>query len=267
MLEARIVVLERSDLLDMGIKWSWPQILMGAFSSSDQHGGRSLQPNWPWGIQIGYTLGREFTNSLILTLNLLAENDRATVIASPQLMGMDGREAEIKVTTEEYFEITTEGAYVTSNLEKIETGTVLKIIPRIGENGGITLEMAIEVSNVVARGENNLPVVTRRTAKNTVCIKDEGTAILAGLMDSRHEINESWVPGIGRLPVLGKFFRSDASRNRSRQVAVFITAHVIPQKGEMPDGPPPNRPMLKLVGKNEFDKDLREALRRLKIER
>lgn len=262
LLEARIVVMERSDLLDLGVQWSWPQILVGAFSDSSQHGG-GAPPRWPWGIRIGYTPGKEFTNSLVLTLNLLAQNDEATVIARPQLMAQSGKEAEIKVNTEEYFEITSEGVYVTSRLEKIETGTVLKIIPRIGDKGDITLTMATEVSGVVARGENNLPVVTRRIAQSTVRIEDGGTAVLAGLMDTRTGENQSWVPGLGRLPLVGRLFRSDTSQNASRQVAVFVTASLVrrspPALGEGQAG----RAAIELVSEEEFKNALRESLRRL----
>ncbi|OPX24358.1 MAG: hypothetical protein B1H04_02310 [Planctomycetales bacterium 4484_123] len=260
MLEARIVVMERSDLLNLGLQWSWPQVRAGIFSDSAHHGGGS-RPNWPWGLQIGYTPGQEFTNSLVLTLNLLAQNDEATVVACPKLMVQDGREAEIRVNTEEYFEITSEGVYVTSRLEKIETGTVLKITPRIGQAGDITLEIGTEVSNVVARGENNLPVVTRRTASSTVRIKDGGTAALAGLMDSRSRLAKSDVPGLAQVPLLGYLFRHESGNKSARQVAVFVTARVMPEKPPKFATTSPRAPV-GLVGE-EFKAALRQSLRRL----
>jgi len=265
MLEARIVVLEQTDLLNMGIQWSWPVIHMGAFSDDQYHGGGKLQPDWPWGIRIGYTPGREFTNSLVLTLNLLGQNDEATIIASPQVMAQDGKEAEIKVSREEYFEIVTEGYYTRSQLEKIETGTILKITPRIGEAGDITLRMTTEVSDVVARGEANLPVVTRRTAGSTVRIEDGGTAVVAGLMDRRSATNKVWVPGVGKLPVVGALFRNDAGQDASRQVAVFVTASLIGRsrpRVQKPMGE--QRAAIEPVKEAEFKKALRESLRRLK---
>ena len=266
MLNARIVILSRADLLSLGVQWTWPKIEAGIFTSSDFHGGGLPGPDWPWGLRIGYTPGKEFTNSLLLTLNLLEQNDEATIIASPQLMAQDGKEAEIKVATEEYFEIVTQGYYTQTQLEKIETGTVLKITPRIGEAGDITLEIMTEVSDVIARGEGNLPVVTRRIAKSTVRIEDGGTAAIAGLTDSRTQTRDTRVPGLSDLPLIGRLFQDDAGVESSHQVAVFVTGRVMPQKRRMPDGPLPDRPAIKPVGKKEFDKDLMEALRRLKTE-
>jgi len=262
MLDARIVVIERVDLLNLGIQWTWPQVRAGTFSSAAFHGG-GLRPKWPWGIEIGYTPGAEFTNSLILTLNLLAQNDEATLIASPQVMAQDGKEAEIKVNIEEYFQIVTEGYYYRASLEKIETGTVLKITPRISENGDITLEMSTEVSDVVARGEDNLPVVTRRSAASTVRIEDGGTAAIAGLMDNRTRLNKSRAPGLADIPLVGDLFRNTNSRKSSRQVAVFVTARLVPEQGPRPAVRAPGPGPVELVG-DEFRAALADSLARLR---
>lgn len=260
MLDARIVVMEHDDLLDLGIQWGWPQVKAGIFTSSDYHGGGLSGPDWPWGVQIGYTTGKEFTNSLLLTLTLLSQNDEATVLASPQVMAQDGKEAEIAVRTEEYFEIVSQGYYVQSTLQKVESGTLLKITPRIGENDEITLEMSTEVSDVVGRGERNLPVITRRTAKSTVRVKNGGTAAVAGLMLSRSRVAESGVPGLAGLPLVGPLFRRDIDSKSSRQVTVFVTARLMPDT-DAKAAKPADRPVIKLVGE-EFREQLRESLRR-----
>jgi len=261
MLDAKIVVMEHDDLLELGIQWGWPQVKVGLFTSSDFHGGGLPGPDWPWGVQIGYTPGKEFTNSLLLTLNLLTQNDNATVLASPQVMAQDGKEAQIAVNTEEYFEIVSQGYYVQSNLQKVESGTLLKITPRIGEKGDITLDMSTEVSDVVGRGEKNLPVITRRIAKSTFRVEDGGTAAVAGLMLSRSRLADSGVPGLTDLPLVGRLFRKDTDSKSSRQVAVFVTARLMPGK-DAPVAKPADRPLIKPAGK-EFREELRESLRRV----
>ncbi len=265
LLDARVVVMERGDLLNLGIQWDWPGISAGILSSSAHHGlERGLKAEWPWGIQIGYTPGQEFTNSLLLTLNLLAQNDDATVVASPQLLAQDGQEAEIKVATEEYFKITEESYYYTRfELETIETGTTLTITPRIGDNNEITLEITTEVSDVIARGEDNLPIVTRRTTKNTVRIEDGGTAAVAGLMDSRTRLEESRAPGLADIPIFGELFRNTSRQRSSRQVAVFVTARLMPEARPRAVQAFPERAPIEPVGE-EFKMALQETLSRLR---
>lgn len=230
MLDARIVVMERSDLLNVGVEWGWPKIKIGTFSDSYHHGveGAGLA-SWPWGIQIGYTTDKLFTDSLMLTLNLLAENGELNIIASPQVIAQDGKEAEIKITTEEYYMLTApESAWYTrAELEKIESGTVLNITPHIGENDHITLDLAIEVSDVVERTADNFPVITRRTTKNTVRIKDGGTVAVAGLTENRKRLTNKKVPGLSNLPLLGPLFRNEYGKETSHEVAIFITARLV----------------------------------------
>jgi type II secretory pathway component GspD/PulD (secretin) len=220
MLDARVVVLERVDLLDFGGEWNWPTLSAGTVVGD--------AVTWPWELRIGYTPGREFTQALSLTLRMLTANEEGTIIASPQVMAQDGREAEIRVTTEEWFQITSEvGTFLRADLREIETGTILGITPRIGPRGDLTLEMNIEVSDVVARGQSNLPVVSRRTARSTFQIESGGTAAVAGLVDTRSQVGVSGVPGVSSIPLLGHAFRTDTLNHRARQVAVFVTATVV----------------------------------------
>jgi len=264
MLEARVVVLEETDLLNLGVKWDWPQIRAGLFTNSDFHGGGLPGPSWPWGIQIGYTPGKEFTNSLLLTLNLLAQNDEATVVASPQIMAQDGKEAQIKVTNEEYFQIVTPGSiYVQSQLEKIESGTTLTITPRMSGGNEVTLDILVEVSDVVSRGENNLPVVSRRSAKSTVRLQNGGTAAIGGLMDTRSQNIRTRTPGIGDVPWLGRLFRTDSNRMGSKQVAVFITASAIEGRQPAAEAPGRHRQAIPPVDAEQFRKALKETMQRM----
>ena len=265
MLETRVVVLESIDLLNLGVQWQWPNVTAGAYYNEELSGS-----DWPFGIQIGYTSGREFTNALMMTLNLLEANDEAFILSNTKVMAQDGEEAEIKVTTEEYFEIITTGVYAQSDLEKIEVGTVLKITPEISGNNDVTLKISAEVSDVVARGENNLPVITRRQAASTIRVADGGTAIMGGLLDQRGSLAHEKVPGLSRLPLLGKLFQNKYSNKTSRQLAVFVTPRLVTKQSTSPQAvrPPTGgsgaaKKRIYLVG-DEFKLQLMESLKRIK---
>jgi type II secretory pathway component GspD/PulD (secretin) len=252
MLEAKVVVLERVDLLDFGAGWNWPTIEAGAAVGD--------LADWPWEVRIGYTPDREFTNALSLTLNLLTENSEATVIASPQVLAQDGRPAEIRVT----IQITAEnGTFISADLETIETGTILTITPQVGPNGELTLDMSIEVSDVIARGDQNLPVVSRRRSNSTVQIQSGGTAAVAGLVDTRSRVGESGVPGASSLPLLGRAFRTDTLNHQARQVAVFITATLVDEDGRKFMAGRKHPPPIHVTNEARYRAELEAALERL----
>lgn len=230
-LDAMIVIMEKRDLLNLGVQWGLPTVQAGFYGASDARGKNTgfsmFGGSLPWGIQVGYSPNKAFTNALQMSLNMLSQNDEATIVASPQIMAQDGKEATVKVTTEEYFEILTKGYYRKSELEKIEAGTILKIKPQIGANGDVTLDIHTEVSDVVARSGKNLPVVTRRRAESTVRVKDGGTAVIAGLLESRAFLTQDKVPGFSKLPGVGRMFQNNNTRESTRQVAVFVTARLL----------------------------------------
>jgi type II secretory pathway component GspD/PulD (secretin) len=283
LLDARIVIMERGDLLNLGVEWGWPQIKAGLFGS-DLHGRGTgtmadFGGNWPWGIQIGYTPDATFTGSLELTLNLLAENGEATIMSKPQVLAQDGRQSQINVMTEEYYMLQAPestgglGGYIRTELAEITSGTQLTITPRIGDNNDITLEVAVEVSDSIPRGRgSDLPVVTRRTASNVVRLRDGGTVALAGLSENRTTLKRKRVPGLSRIPLVGYLFKNNETDESTREIAVFVTAHLVSETGRPINfgggssyqaplrAPAPTRPQM--GGEQGFRMQLRESMSR-----
>jgi hypothetical protein len=174
-----------------------------------------------------------------MALNLLQENRRADIIANPQVLALDGRQAEMKVIQEQWFMMTVppdDDSYMMRNqLQKIESGTILTVTPHIGDNNDITLEMAVEVSDSIAKARgSDRPLVTRRTVKNAVTVRDGGTVAVTGLIENRGKTSEKRVPGPADIPLLGGFFRSRSIDKAGRELVVFVTAHLLPDTGPVP---------------------------------
>lgn len=273
LLDARVVVMERNDLLNVGVEWGWPQISMGAFGTSFDTGTGG---SWPWGIQMGYTPDQTFTESLLMALNLLQQNGQADVVSNPQVLAQDGRLSELGVITEEYFILTPQERaatmfYTQAEMVTIESGTKLSITPRIGDNNDITLEMATEVSDSVPKGAGSeLPVVTRRTARNVVTVRDGGTVALAGLTENRSRKDDKRVPGLSNLPLLGGLFKNTDSAQTSKEIAVFVTAHLVPDGTTVRASSRQMQPLPLGTGtqaptstSGNFDDDLRQSIVRL----
>jgi len=160
-------------------------------------------------------------------------------------------------------------SYAYQELAQIDSGTTLTITPRIGDNNDITLEVSVEVSDSIPRGRgSDLPVVTRRTASNTVRIRDGGTVALAGLSENRTNLKRKRVPGLSRLPLVGYLFKNNETDESTREIAVFVTAHLVSESGrpinfsEPSSGVrrAPTRPQM--GGEQGFKMRLRESMSR-----
>ena len=138
--------------------------------------------------------------------------------------------------------------------------------PRLTEDGQINLTMDVEVSDVAAIGANNLPVVNRRTAQSTVRVQSGGTAAIGGLMISQTQTTNSRVPGFADVPGAGELFKNRNSSRISKQLAVFVTATLVEDRGGVL-GPrrQTSRP-IPPVDRQAFRAALAQSLRRLELE-
>jgi hypothetical protein len=236
LLTARVVSMERGNMFDVGVEWGMPKLRAGAFSDSFVRGtpatGEAIPAGGtPWGVQIGYSPDRTFTDSLLMSLNLLHENGQADIVANPQVMAVDGKPSRIANVQEQWFMLTAatnnSTVYTQAEMQKIESGTILTITPKIGDNNDIQLEMAVEVSDSIPNAVGTgLPVVTRRQAKNFVIIPDGGTAAVSGLTENKTKTDEKRVPFFSDLPLVGGLFRNNNQTKETREIAIFVTANI-----------------------------------------
>ncbi|MEW6744668.1 MAG: secretin N-terminal domain-containing protein [Planctomycetota bacterium] len=259
LLEARVVELATGTLTDLGLDWSYEWVKN--LEEPIPEGGRAAWDMTETQLSLGFTKTASYTRTLLLRLTLLCDNEWATIVANPRITAQDGAPAEIKVATEEYFIILTDGAWVRSELQKVESGIILAVTPRIGDNGDITLEVSPEVSNVIGKGTQNLPLITRRRVSTTVRVKDGGTVVIAGLLSNLTRTTTRTVPVLGDIPLLGWLFQREAAYDAERQVAVFITPRIVGERSEAERDATRSRRPPRRVGP-EFHQELQESVRR-----
>lgn len=225
-LDARVVALEKGNLLNLGVEWNWTAVQNGAANMTGTTAADS-----PYGVQFGYTPDWTFTNSLLRALNLLEENNQADTIAKPQVVAQDGGWAEMKVIQKQWYMATGPAQDLPSTpseSQKVETGTVLRFLPHIADNNEITLQMALELSDSMpqSRGSDS-PVVTRRVAKNSITIRDGGTVAVAGLTTNPSPGKVKPVPVLSSIPFVGEIFKDRDNGKTGRDVVVFVTARLV----------------------------------------
>ena len=75
------------------------------------------------------------------------------------------------------------------------------------------------------------PVFRSRKVETTVTIEDGSTIVMGGLIKEKLETFKDSVPFLGKIPLLGRLFRSEGERSVKRNLMIFVTANQVDASG------------------------------------
>ena len=78
----------------------------------------------------------------------------------------------------------------------------------------------------------DMPIFSRRYINSNPCVYDGHTIAIGGLIEDEVQKVEDKVPVFGDLPLIGRFFRSNAESHVRKNLMIFVTADVIDPFGK-----------------------------------
>ena len=176
-------------------------------------------------------------------LQALASSSAANLLSTPSILTLDNQEAKIVVGQEVPFRTgsfttTTDGANNPfTTIQRQDVGLTLTVTPHIHEGESVRLEVAQEVSSVVAAsiaaiGESGTAdiITNKRQIETTVLADDKQTVVLGGLIQDDITKVQKKVPLLGDIPGLGKLFQSNTDTRTKRNLLVFLRPTVLRTK-------------------------------------
>lgn len=166
-----------------------------------------------------------------VTLNAIAQDNEVTLLARPSIMVINNQEGEIKVGQSVPIDTgTTVTATATvGNIVYRDVGIVLTITPHINEDGFINLEIFQSLSSVEdsSGGVSNNPIFTNQEITTTAVVADQATIILGGLIQEEELTQNTGVPVLRKIPLLGALFSYRESRSVRRELFVILRPQII----------------------------------------
>ena len=104
----------------------------------------------------------------------------------------------------------------------------LRVTPQI--TAADTVIMQIEIDNDFAdfgREINGIPPIVTQRASTTVQVANGDTTVIGGIFESESSRQNNRVPMLHRIPLLGWLFKSEAERESSEELLIFLTPRVI----------------------------------------
>ncbi|WP_370980672.1 type II secretion system secretin GspD [Agaribacterium sp. ZY112] len=250
LVEAIIVQLNITDDRELGMEWLFSDPSSGIVGAGPQGGG--VGSGLAQGIITGTTesigqgiasvgagsalglAGTTGSGNFLALLKALDSSSNANILSTPTLLTMDNSEAEISIGEEVPFAT---GSYTSSTgnvgnpfttFQRENVGIMLKITPQINEGDKVLLDIEQEVSDVDDAPAANGGIITKQSKINTQIMAQDGEIIvLGGLMQEEADENQTQVPILGSIPILGNLFKYQETKIAKKNLMVFIRAEIV----------------------------------------
>ena len=196
------------------------------------------------GFVAAYTNPSSKFGNIAASINLLEQFGKTAVLSSPKLMVLNNQTAVLKVVDNlVYFTVKTDTvpgtggspAVVnsTSTAHTVPVGVVMTVTPQINNVGNVNINVRPTVSRKVGDAQdpvndkNQIPVIQVREMESMLQIASGNTAILGGLMQDEAIKNTDQVPGVSKIPMVGKAFTGKNDANRKTELVIFLRPTVI----------------------------------------
>ena len=171
-------------------------------------------------------------------LRAIQSDSHTNVIATPSAVTLDDQEAELKSAQEVPFVTgqfsntgtATNGAVNPfQTIQREEVGTILKVTPTISPEGtAVIMKLSIESSSIGQKPAGAVDLVTnKRTITTNVLVDDGGVVVLGGLTQNQLQKQESRVPILGSIPIIGQAFKTRSATSDKENLMIFIRPKIM----------------------------------------
>lgn len=260
LVQATIVEVTLSDQYQAGIDWSALDIADSSISIISDTLSTALPSPVQGANAVSSFLEITYDGTDVSSLiRFLEEFGNTNVLSSPQAMVLNNQTAILKVVENiVYFEIDSEVSQGTlgaqpivsadSEVRTVPVGIVMSVTPQISDSGVITLNVRPTVSRVsqfvndpaiqllqssqFGNGgddipPNLVPQIEVRELESMLRLTSGQTAILGGLMQNTEVDARNAIPGVSRIPLVGKAFESKTKQYLKQELVIFLRPVVV----------------------------------------
>lgn len=249
-IEARLLDVSLTNALQFGVQWYFEEALGNlSLPGSGGEDGGSANASLKAAIRgdsFGQITGAGTTwvfegRRAAALVNLLQSEGDVKVLSAPSVLVLNNTEASINVgqqipVVSSFFNpITSPGTGGSgvgqSYVQFRDTGITLSVKPRVNPGGLVFMEIQAEQStpgpsSAAQEFGGNVPV-DQKTIETEVAVQSGDTVLLGGLIQQNDSNSQSGVPGLMKIPVLGRLFGSSNKDASRKELLVLITPTVI----------------------------------------
>ncbi|QYE33909.1 type II secretion system secretin GspD [Polymorphobacter sp. PAMC 29334] len=228
MIEAAITEVTLTNALRYGVQWNFNSGRTSSTLSEDPAG--AIVRTFP-GFSFFYG-----GSSIMAALNALENLTKINVVSSPKLLVLNNQTAALQVGNQVPIITASSTSTIGSNspivnsIEYRDTGIILKITPRVNSSGLVLLDVAQEVSDVVASQTSgiNSPTISTRRIATSIAVQDGEVVALGGLISNNTTDTKGGLPFLSHIPVIGGLLFGNTNKQVARtELLVLLRPRVV----------------------------------------
>jgi general secretion pathway protein D len=176
-------------------------------------------------------------------LTLMQKKGYGRILSRPKILVNDNEKGHIDTTTTLYVSRsastvqttvsgTTAPISTSYTFDQFPSGIKLDITPHISEGSLLRLELTMSQSSQPAPAggiaqDQPPPTKSENNVNTVVTVPDNSTIILGGIIQSTQNKNNSKVPFLGDIPIVGGLFRNINNTSNQSKLYVFVRANIL----------------------------------------
>ncbi|MFC1808901.1 secretin N-terminal domain-containing protein [Candidatus Omnitrophota bacterium] len=186
------------------------------------------------------------TDDFYAVIEALEGMGKTNTLSSPRVTVLNGEEAKLSVATRQPYVSQTvvqgdSSSTTADNVEFVDVGVILTVLPKITDNRMILLKIKPEISSStesleleqfndsgeVTGTRTTVPIVTSQEVETTVLVKNNRTLVIGGLIEDTEAKTIRKLPILGDIPLLGTLFKNETVDNTKSELVIFLTPSII----------------------------------------
>jgi type IV pilus assembly protein PilQ len=164
-----------------------------------------------------------------LELSAAQAETRANIVSAPRVITANQKKATIEQGTEIPYQQSASSGATTIQFKKAVLS--LEVTPQITPDNRIILDLDVKKDSVgtivVTSGGVNVPSIDTQEITNQVIVSDGETVVLGGILQTERREDQTKVPWLGDLPVLGNLFKTTTKTNNKDELLIFVTPKIL----------------------------------------
>jgi type IV pilus assembly protein PilQ len=165
---------------------------------------------------------------LNLEISALEADGKGKVVSSPRIVTADQVKATIEQGEELPYQVASSSGATSIAFKK--ANLKLEVTPQITPEGSIILKLDV-TKDTVGRLTTSGFAINTKHIETQVLVENGGTVVIGGIYAETTTEDETRVPLLGDLPVLGNLFKTKVRSTNKTELLVFITPKLISDRG------------------------------------